>query len=91
MIAELKVVPVPEKQLRDDEVCSLIDLVPQPIPVDMATLAARDVSFRKASDANREIALRNGLMAWIDPTLRLSNVKRVDRPTRSNGLNAGRS
>jgi len=42
-------------------------------------------------DANREIALRNGLMAWIDPTLRLSNVKRVDRPTRSNGRNARRS
>src|SRR5262245_9751472 len=56
VIAKREVVRVLEKELRDNEVGALLDLVTQAIPVDVASFRAGDVSFRKPGDADGEIA-----------------------------------
>ena len=56
MIAELEEVRVLEKQLCDDEVGALLDLVAQAIPVHVTAFLARDVPFRKPGDADGESA-----------------------------------
>jgi hypothetical protein len=49
-------VTVVEKQLRDDEVGAAVDLLLQPLPVHLLAFRAGYVSFRKAGDADRELA-----------------------------------
>src|SRR5262245_16678303 len=56
VIAKRKVVRVLEKELSDDEVGALLDLVTQAIPVDVASFRASDVPFRKPGNADGEIA-----------------------------------
>src|SRR6201995_3111150 len=56
MIAEREVVRVLEKQLGDDEVGALLDLVTQAIPVYVTAFRAGNVPFRKPGDADGESA-----------------------------------
>jgi hypothetical protein len=51
-VAELEVVPVVEKQLCDDEVGALLDLVLQVSPVGVLPVRAGHVSLRKTGDAD---------------------------------------
>ena len=52
MIAKLEKVSVIEKQLCQHEIGPLVDLCLEPLPIDVFAFFARDVAFRKTSDAN---------------------------------------
>src|SRR5262249_36116965 len=56
MIAEREVVGVLEKELGDDEVRALLDLVGEAVPVHMTAFGAGDMPFGKSGDADGEIA-----------------------------------
>src|SRR5690349_9372936 len=56
IIAEGKVIGIVEKQLRDHEVGTAIDLVLEALPVDFLALLASDVSLGKSRHADAEAA-----------------------------------
>src|SRR5262245_64626865 len=76
VIAKREVVRVLEKELRDDEVGALLDLVTQAIPVDVASFRAGDVSFRKPGDADGEIT---GCADELDKLIRVLEATRCGR------------
>ena len=51
-LTKLKIVAVLEKQLRDHEVGSAVDLFSQPLPVRFPSLSARCMAFREAGNAD---------------------------------------